>query len=355
VAKVNRASDEEGNLEDPQTEGEKAFAPAVRLEWVDVVRGIAILDMIGLQIFDVLSKHNIYTDPPYYFASLGWVLPIPPPVLFTFVAGMSVFLLINKLQEQKAKGIIPGVIKRYGIYVLISLPFTWFMWNLSTYLHWEEAIQGIGLTAIFLSLILLAKPKNSHILAMVFGFAALQAVLFYFTKNLVINPLIDVLLNALVRGWFAVVNLLPLMLGGVLFFKFIKSGKPLKGSLALATVFLVTGIVLHLAGLQIDYYGRSFAFSLFAVGLAALITLSVFYIWKKLPSVNWRPFVAFGQASFAVYVGHYLLILKPAQIFGVKDTMPDWLAFLFMIALVTAVYFATEVYLHYKSSLKKFA
>jgi len=323
-----------------------------RLEYVDIFRGVAILDMIFWHIFNALSVHSIYTDAPYYIKALNWPV-FPPPLLFTFVAGMSVFLLISKLQEKKIKNIAFGVTKRYGFYVLISLPFTWFMWNLSTYLGWREAIQGIGLTAIFLSFILLAKPKNSHLLFMTFGFAGLQAILYNLTAGLSLNLPLTVLLNAFVRGWFSVLSILPFMLAGVLFFKLIKQGK-LKKPLALATMFILIGIVLHLVGVKIDYFERSFAYDIFAIGLASLITVSLFYIWKKI-KLNWRFFTTLGKASFAIYIGHFLFIIKPTEFFKVADTMPDWLAFLFTVSLLAAIYICTELYLKYKPVLKKVA
>jgi peptidoglycan/LPS O-acetylase OafA/YrhL len=324
-----------------------------RLEYVDVFRGIAILDMIFWHLFNAFSVHSIYTDPPYYIKALNWTV-FPPPLLFTFIAGISVYLLINKLQEQKAKNIAFGVVKRYGFYVLVSLPFTWFMWNLATYLGWQEAIQGIGLTAIFLSFILLAKPKNWHLFAMTFGFAGLQATLYYLTAGLTFSLPLTVVLNAFVRGWFSVTSLMPFMLAGVLVFKLIRYEKSLRKPLVLAAVFIAVGILLHLMGLKIDYFERSFAYDIFAIGLAALITVAVFYIWKKI-KFNWRFFTTLGKASFAIYIGHFLLIIKPAQLLHVADTMPDWLAFLFAIAFIMVIYFAAEFYLKYKPKLKKFS
>lgn len=332
-----------------------AEPPAVRLEYVDVFRGVAILDMIILQIFDVLSKYNIYTDPPFYYAPFN-MAAFPPPLLFTFVAGMSVFLLSEKMRQAQEKGIFFKILKRYGFYVLISIPFTWFVWNISTYFGWNEAVQGIGLTAIFLSLILLAKPRNKHLLAMIFGFSALQAVLFFYAKTIpsdyssLLSAAETIAVNALVRGWFSVANLLPLMLGGVLFFKLIKSDK-FKTALVLSAVFLLAGILLHVAGLKIDYYARSFAFSLFGVGLAALTILAVFYIWKHV-KLNWHPVVVLGQASFAVYIGHFLFIIKPLRVFGLADKLNGWLALAFTIGLVVMIYFVMNYYLKLKARFK---
>ncbi|MFH0868797.1 MAG: hypothetical protein V1839_01070 [archaeon] len=322
-----------------------------RLEYIDVFRGVAILDMIILQIFDVLSKLSIYSDPPFYYAPLNWTA-FPPPLLFTFVAGMSVFLLTEKLLQNKEKSIPFKVVKRYGFYVLISLPFTWFMWNLATYLGWNEAIQGIGLTAIFLSLILMVKPRVRNLLAMTLIFSGLQAALFYLTRGISYGLAADTILNALARGWFSVANLLPLMLGGVLFFKLIKSGK-IKAAWAMAVAFTLLGIVLHLAGLKIDYYERSLAFSIFAVGLAALVVLAVYALWKRFRNINWRPAIALGQASFAIYIGHYLFIIKPLRLLGLADKLGNWISLVLTIVLVIAIYFVVEYYLKLKMKFKK--
>ena len=129
-----------------------------RLEYVDIFRGIALLIMITIQIFNYLSVSSIYTTPPYYVGTINSVTWVPPSLLFTFVSGMSVFLLIRKKldkNDRSRKQTFLEVFKRYGKYVLISLPFTIIMWNIGTYFGWEEAIQGIGLTAIITALFLI--------------------------------------------------------------------------------------------------------------------------------------------------------------------------------------------------------
>ncbi|MEM4247922.1 MAG: hypothetical protein QXH80_01530, partial [Candidatus Nanoarchaeia archaeon] len=164
---------------------------------------------------------------------------------------------------------------------------------------------------------------------------------------------LTVVLNMFVRGWFSVLSLIPFMLAGVLFFKLIRRGK-LKKPLALAIAFTLLGIMLHLAGIKIDYFERSFAYDIFAIGLAALITTGLYSVWQKV-KLNWRLFTTLGKASFAVYIGHFLFIIKPAEVFKIADTMPDWLAFLFTVSLLAVIYICTEIYLKYKPVLKKVA
>ena len=73
---------------------QKSKEKAKRLVYVDMFRGIAIFIMISIQIFDFLSRSSIYTTPPYYVSEINSVTWVPPSLLFVYVSGMSLYLLL---------------------------------------------------------------------------------------------------------------------------------------------------------------------------------------------------------------------------------------------------------------------
>lgn len=344
-----------------------------RLDYVDIFRGIALLIMVSIQIFDYLSVSSIYNTPPYYVKAINSVTWVPPSLLFTFVVGMSVFLMINnKLKfNLKKSQIVLDVIKRYGKYVLISLPFTLVMWNLKTYIGWEEAIQGLGLCAVFLGIFLLSFKKIpiKYLILIIIIFTYLQSFLPNYVNNLAIfakyprypdlngnglTILISVILNALIRGWFSIVNLFPIMLGGLIFIRLALKNKNISHLFLFSLSFLILSIVLDLIGLPIDYYGRSFSLTFFAIGESALICTLFYYLYKKKKGlIIFKPLKVFGLAAFTIYIGHYLLILKVLELLKLKDLLPDLIAGLITLPLVIIVYFVAKAYLERKQNLFK--
>ena len=82
----------------------------------------------------------------------------------------------------------------------------------------------------------------------------------------------------------------------------------------ISSIPLLFSIFLHLLGYNIDYYRRSFAFTFFAIGEAALICSVIYLIYKKSAKEYllriWNILKIFGVTAFFVYIVHYLLILK---------------------------------------------
>jgi uncharacterized membrane protein len=319
-----------------------------RLGHIDIFRGIALLIMVSIQIFDYLSVSNIYRTPPYYVQAINSVTWVPPSLLFTFVSGMSVFLLMQKRKQSNFsnKQIFLEVIKRYGKYLLLALPFTLLMWNLSIYLSWEEAVQGISMAAIFTTAFLLLFKNNPFVMLItIFASALLRqllinSALFSYHSSAVV----DFLLNMLFRGWFSILNLLPIMLGGILFFALLKKksyGKMLTFSIS----FLLFNAVLYLIGYPINYYEKSFAVTFFAIGESALICSLAFMLYNKSKKwFIWDFLKTFGFTAFFTYMLHYLLILKMLDILKLKDLLPDTYAWIITIPLVLLVYVISKRY-----------
>lgn len=336
-----------------------------RLEWLDSFRGMALLYMVICHLFNYFSINSIYKTSPYYIHELNSATLFPPPYLFLFVSGMSVFLLRRKLLSigLKPTQIITGVIRRYGFYVLLSLPFTTIMFGFNTYFQWEEAIQGIGMAAIFTMIILLfVKPKLRYYLPII--------VLFYILLNLLLGIsggigtfnefpvdfdiegysitqlIIGTLVNLLFGGWFSLLTLIPIMLGGIIFLKNFLDNEYRKNT-TLSLLFLLSAVVLHLIGFEIDYYNRSFSLIFLIIGECGLVC-SVMYYLSEIKGMKFfsKPLSVYGRFSLWIYVGHFLLIVKTFQIMGWADTLTDGVSWLLAIFFATLIYILGGIYMN---------
>ncbi|MBT7296052.1 hypothetical protein HN836_00175 [Candidatus Woesearchaeota archaeon] len=355
-----------------------------RLDYVDIFRGIALLIMVTIQIFDFLSVSSIYTTPPYYVEMIHSVTWFPPSLLFTFVSGMSVFLLLRKRmsgsQPRSKLKVLKEIFKRYGKYILISLPFTIIMWNIFIYLRWEEAIQGIGLTAIFTAGFILMFYKilkkmrlSSYLFlfSIIILFAFLQSQMYYIVDSTIVGEIgprqpdlsspfsviWSVILNSLFRGWFSIFNLFPIMLGGVILINLIMQGIDSKKLVFYSALYFILTFVIHFLGLPINYYGRSFMLTHYAVSQSALICSIAFWFYNNFTDRITSSILNFlkqiGYAAFFLYVSHYLLILKVLEISGYKDLLPDLHAWILTIPLVGIMYILSKWYLKIRSKLPK--
>jgi len=334
-----------------------------RLDYVDIFRGFALFVMVSIQIFSFLWIYDIYRDYPYYVKEIDSVTWIPPSLLFTFVSGMSVYLLVMKRKDSDKSTwqIFREVVKRYGIYVLISLPFTWIMWNLNTYFAWDEAIQGIGLGAIFTAMIVLLFGKRINwAFALVPIFAFFQHFLlrhYQFASTVPADSLTipSFLLNVSYRGWFSLINMIPLMISGIIFFKMIQENRPKIQLLMFGIGNLAVAGLLHFTIVPIDYYFRSFSYMFFAVGESSLICIALYMIYlnkNKIFEALLYPLKVFGKLSFFLYVGHYLLILKVLQITGLSDRLGEVASWMVTAVLMVFVFAVAKSYLEYKEMKK---
>ena len=357
-----------------------------RLEHMDIFRGIALLIMVTIQIFDYLSVSSIYTTPPYYVGIINSVTWVPPSLLFTFVSGMSVFLLVKKklyTNNKSRRWTFLEIFKRYGKYVLISLPFTIIMWNFGTYFGWEEAIQGIGLTAIFTALFLMvflkynpkinSKRSYTFLIFIILVFGLLQSMIPRLIDNSLFGSIFPrqpqdlgllslvggLILNAFFRGWFSIANLFPIMLSGVILINLINEDKISDRKLIfISTIPLLFSIILHLFGYNINYYERSFALTPFAIGQSALICSVTYALYKNSTKRYllriWNILKIFGITDFFVYIFHYLVILKVLEITSLKDLLSDSYSWVITIPLVILVYFSAKYYIKIKGKLPSF-
>ncbi len=319
-----------------------------RVKYIDGFRGFALLSMVVLHIYNALAYSSIYTDAPFFIKVINAPL-INPPALFSFVSGMSVYLMVhNKLKSELRVNIAKKVIKCYGKYILLSLPFTIFMWGLTTYLQFNEAIEGIGLSAIIVSLIIIYfKPKKFEMIVSIFLMSITRWLLinsqlgdlFPYVPNLNNIPSVigSVFLNALYRGYFSILNLVPIMLGGILFFKATKKGNPLMISLILT----IASIILHFNCFPINYYTKTINLTFWDISSSCL-TLSVILIpYHK--EWHWitKPLTISGFASLFLYIGHQLIIIKPLTVFA-ENSLPEWLAMIIALIITFIFYKIAE-------------
>lgn len=330
-----------------------------RILELDAFRGFAVLIMIALHIFTCLARFDIYSDPPIYIAEFNMPFLLAPPLLFTFVAGMGVVLSLNKKKKRglKTKQILSRSLRRYGFYILLSLPFTAYVFGSSTFFGWNEAIQGIGLTAIFLTATLLLSYNPLFLIGLIGAISLIRPASVIFSTNdfsSMGTSAATLGANALFNGWFSVANLFPMMAGGSLFYVLFTSTKPVSKIVAVGTAFLIISLVLHALGLKIDYYNKSAAFSIFSVG-EGFIVFSVLLFAAKIFSNNLKKpllyLAKFGKDALIIYIGHFVLLIKTVELLGFRDTLPNELALALTFPLTFLFYFIGDIYHSIKKTI----
>ena len=332
-----------------------------RIKPIDVVRGIAVVQMVFWQIFDFLVKGSIYTDAPYAIEAFNAPPHFSVLVLFLTMSGASLYVSMSKRLKKgngrpdmrKRIGLLKHTIKRYGTLILISLFFTTFVFGFCTFFKWEEAIQGIGLTAIVTSLILLAGIDSMRLLfLLVVALLLIQPLivaniwpltdeyLFCVTNTEAGQFVPSLLVNASVRSFFSFTNLLPLMLVGVMIGKASESGligKKSASFMLLGFLLVLSAILMHFCSLlepsagflSIDFYARSYSTLTLEIGIAVALFSFVEHIHAKSTKgakITERTngvvdgilefFVPFGVRTLVAYFGHFLLVYKLLEIIG---------------------------------------
>ncbi|MBW2977271.1 DUF1624 domain-containing protein [Candidatus Woesearchaeota archaeon] len=340
-----------------------------RIDSIDILRGIAILQMVFWQIFDFFAKTNIYSQAPYYIPffniSINWI----GIGMFAFISGTSAYISVKKRLDKNIKksNIILHAIKRYGGYILISLFFTSFVFGFRIFYQWNEAIQGIGLAALFaVLLILLFKSKWVFAgigLIIIFIQPFLKSILEnnYIIQNYPFNPilftplsnLISIVLNFSVRGGFSLVHLLPFAIFGVvlsiLIFR-LKKIQLIRISSLLGVLIVLISLVLHFSFSPINGYGKSPSYLLFFVGLFFLIFGLIEYLLAKFGGNKIFDFlIVFGKGAIVAYLFHFLFIYKPLQILNIESTFGSLVSYLLAIVFTIILYYICKGWLLFKA------
>ncbi len=322
-----------------------------RIPYVDVFRGIAILVMIFFHFIHTFAPVNVYTEAPYFLASIGIFVFPPPPFLFLFVAGMSSYLLVTKRRSEgtQPRDIIKNVTVKYGRYVLISLPFTWFVFDLGTWLAWEEALQGIGLTIIILAFIYVVRDLSIYTGLGLMGVSAVlqayRAELFaWITQFLpktgiyVVDAGGTVLWNAVFGGFFAVTNLLPFAVGGLLMIKLLYEKETPRTAFLLGLGLTGIAAVLTVAGFSLQFYARDLPLGFYGAGSAMLIYYAVYRVWTWYSDSRvFTVLATFGRMAFLVYIWSWILVIKTADVTGIAGTIPHMQAYAVSAVLTAGI------------------
>lgn len=344
-----------------------------RIQYVDVFRGVAILVMIFFHFIHTFAPVNVYADFPYFIEDIG-VVPFiesfgmfifpPPPYLFLFVAGMSSYLLVTK---RRSDGFDPlqiarNVAQRYGFYVLISLPFTWFVFDLGTWLAWEEALQGIGVTIIVLALLYIKVD-----LTLVTGLAALTVSAVLQAYRLSIHEWVTgvvpatgvgavdwigvFLWDAVFGGYFSVTNLLPFAIGGLLMIRLLYEWEQPRRALYLSTGLIVVAFVLVALGRSLHFYQRDVPLAFFGVGGAMLIYCGVYWLWTRYGEHRAFDVMAvFGKLAFLVYIWTWILVIKVAEVAGIAGTFGHGEAYVVSIVVTVLTVYASLRYYTFRQA-----
>ena len=335
-----------------------------RIFYVDVFRGFALLYMVLCHLFNYFSIKSIYESKPYYIEIFDIPTLLPPPYLFLVVSGMSVYLLLKNRKERGFQGfkLWLEVVKRYGSYVLISLPFTSIVFGFDIYYQWEEAIQGIGLAAIFVALILLSLKFDAKL------FIAL-AVLIFSSKDLLFQNLanlaernpdfssfekffLGLIANLTFRGWFSLVSSVPMLLTGVILINWFLKNESRK-VLAFGISSLLIALTLHFSGFKIDYYFRTPATIFFIFAESSLASYLLYYLSeRKNLKEELLPLRIYGIFSLWVYLGHFLFIVKGLELLGYIDSFPEPDSWFLAILATTLIYVIVERYYFNLKKLK---
>lgn len=331
-----------------------------RLTYVDVFRGIAILFMIFFHFIHTLAPVNVYTDFPYYLEGVGMFVFPPPPFLFLFVSGMSAYLFVTKRRNEGFAAVetVKRVAVRYGKYVLISLPFTLLVFDLGTWLGWEEALQGIGLTIIILAGIYAVRRID-----LVEGILLMLAAAFVQANRHALDSLLSplatgtsldvagaVVFNAFAGGYFSVTSLLPFAVGGLLAIRILYEEEDPGKMLVLGTGLTVTALLLTMQGFTLGFYARDIPIGLFGAGTSMLIYYAVYRVHARFPGGMFDVLARSGRAAFLIYLWTWTLIIKGAQVVGVAGTVPHLEAWLVSGVLTAGSMLAGARYVTYRDA-----
>jgi len=297
-----------------------------RIESVDILRGIAVLQMVFFQAFDFFARANIYSDSPYFIQSMSMPVNGIGVGLFAFITGVGVYLSIRKgISSGSGRlTVFRRVLRRYGSYILISLFFTSFVFGFGIFYSWNEALQGIGLSALVAALLLLSFQNIYVIAALGVLISFLQPYArTLIEQNMASFPHLMFVFNAMLLGFFSLATILPLTLFGIfLGFQIVMFGRDVavKKSFCIGVILTLTALLMHASGFRIDYYGRSPSLMVFFSGISFLsFSLVEFFIGGRVQ--NSRGILpVFGRRALFCYLFHFVFIYKPLVYLGIEST-----------------------------------
>ncbi len=312
-----------------------------RIFSIDLARSIAVLLMVFWQVVDFVGPFDIYNCHLCKLFNMPVHFPVLP--IFISMAGASIFLSVSsRLSKGSVIAVFKHVLRRYGGLILVSFFFASFTFGFCTFFSWYEVLQGIGLTGIVLFLILIFKPSFSFLLLLLASLIISQPILKPFLENAFMNfptcvtffnayfP-ISLFANSFFRSFFSVYNLLSFMIYGVLLVKILRSNNVLKQLFILSLVMFTSSVLLHITGLRIDLYNRSYSSVFLEFSSISFSILIIELLLKKHKSFLDFFIGPFGRHALIAYLAHFLLVYKPLQFAGLIRGFPLWFSFVFSL------------------------
>ncbi len=337
-----------------------------RIVSIDILRGLAVLQMIFWQIFDFFSRVDIYTsDSPYFVSMFNMPINGIGLALFAFASGASLYIsVIGRLERKiRIRNIVFHSIKRYGGYIMLSLVFTTYVFGFEIFYVWKEAVQGIGFAALICAiLILFCKSKWFFaILGVVFALVQpfLRALLEndFIAINYPLEPaslglvsgLVSLLLNSTIRGFFSLTHTLPLLLFGVVLASILfGSGKKrvMGTSLFIGLIMIFSALIMHLSFNRIDVYMWSPSYQIGFIGFSFLLFVLIEYLLQRYGEGRIADFLSlFGKTAIIAYLFHFVVIYKPLSIFNAESLLGQPMSFLLTVISVAVIYYSCKVWL----------
>ena len=318
-----------------------------RIDSVDAFRGLALLLMIFWQMFDFFSIANIYTDAPFYLKEFN--MPIHGIVvgLFAFIAGFGIYLSISKRTRENKFSTLKHGFSRYFGYILISLVFTTFVFGFNVFFGWEEVIQGIGLSGLIAFCLILFNRSKLFLGILALGLIILQSFALNFAYQQTQEGLAGFLVNLSVRGFFSIINILPLILIGAIVATYFTKSKAYN-LLLVGFILIIFSLISH-QFVEIDYYNRSVTYSIFFTGVSVLLFSIIDAILKKRENfVLFKPLKTIGKGALLGYLLHFLLIYKTSVVFGFNSIFDSNLSIIFSIISIIIIYFVVKIWIDLK-------
>ncbi|MBR9678963.1 MAG: hypothetical protein GON13_01740 [Nanoarchaeota archaeon] len=302
-----------------------------RLVYIDWIRAVAIVLMVFWQVFDFFSEYNVYSDSPFFFSSINAPIHLFVLVLFSGMAGAGLYLYLSKVKKKQGfKKTFFRVLKKYSWLIVISFFFTFLVWDFCTFYTWSEAIQGVGLVGIFAFIILYLEFPTIFVVSLSLAVGIFQqlikpllmsavSTLPFCVTNLSFEMFFSLPVNFLFRGFFSVINLLPLMLWGASMVKYLNE-KSWRTIFFLGCALIFFGVILHNV-IPINFYERSPTSFLVEIGfLTVLMALGSFLSKTRASSKISLILLPFGMDALIVYLAHFLLVYKPLSMLGLENT-----------------------------------
>ena len=332
-----------------------------RIDSIDIVRGFAVLQMVFWQTYDFFARTDIYaTTDPLFFKPFNSPINGLGLAVFAFISGTSLFFAVKKRQNLSKKEIILHSVKRYGLYIILSLFFTSFVFGFDVFFRWGEAIQGIGFAAIIATLVLLLFKSKWIYLSLGFLITFVQPTIRHLVPPIntpvsaPLNSLISLFLNMTIRGYFSLTHVLPIMLFGIFLAITINELKSKKKIIKISALYVfllgILGLTFHFLIRNIDVYEWTSAYQLFYTSISIFLFLISELILLKFGKIRITKFLSvFGKTPLIAYLGHFLLIKKPLDVLHLANLLGIGISLLLSLVFVTLMYYVSKLWLSIKS------